>query len=488
MANVADTVRMEAATLVSRPARPRVPGSRSDGVLAARIRAGDDGAFEALYDRYHRNLLAFCHHMLASREEAEDALQHTFLAAYRALRAGDDVIGVKPWLYTIARNRCVSVLRARRDAVALDDRAAATEGLAAAVERRADLRLLVRDVQRLAPDQRAALVLFELGDHSHEEIAAVLGVRREKVKALVFQAREALMGWRAAREAPCAHVREQLATLSGSALRRATIRRHVEQCSGCADYEAEVRRQRSALAIALPVVPAAGLKAAVLGSALGGSGLAAATGAGGTAGAAGGLAGLGTHGIAAKVLVVAALAGGAGATGYVAVDELQQGHRPPAPREQHASPGSGAARAAAPGGGHANAAAPSGPAALATLTTSSMTAAHEVKARRDRGRALGTKVPHGKAVAPGQLKAPGSPAQGKALGAAKVKAQRATTGRAKPPRHQVKTRPPKKHTVKHAAAKMPRTGTPAAHTAPGQSPAGPPGQTRKQTDPSAKTP
>ena len=116
--------------------------------------------------------------------------------------------------------------------------------------------MLVRDVQRLPPDQRAALILFEVGDHSHKEIAAVLGVRREKVKALVFQAREALMGWRTARETPCAHVREQLATLRGRALGRGTIRRHVELCAGCADYEAAVRCQRAALAIALPVVPA----------------------------------------------------------------------------------------------------------------------------------------------------------------------------------------------------------------------------------------
>ena len=291
------------------------------------VRSGDDSAFEALYDAYHRRLLAFCQHMLGSREEAEDVLQHTFLAAYRSLRAGYEVVDLKPWLYTIARNRCLSVVRARREEVELDDAAPATEGLAAEVDRRADLRMLVRDVQRLPPDQRAALILFEVGDHSHKEIAAVLGVRREKVKALVFQAREALMGWRTARETPCAHVREQLATLRGRALGRATIRRHVELCSGCADYEAAVRCQRAALAIALPVVPAAGLRAAVLGSAAGGSGLGAAVGAGGATSAAGGLAGLGVNGVAAKVLLVTALVGGAGVARHATVDQPHQRRR-----------------------------------------------------------------------------------------------------------------------------------------------------------------
>ena len=76
-------------------------------------------------------------------------------------------------------------------------------------------------------------MLSELGDLSHDEIAEVLGVRRDKVKALVFQARESLAGWRAARETPCAEIREQLATLRGGALRRATLRRHLARCPGC---------------------------------------------------------------------------------------------------------------------------------------------------------------------------------------------------------------------------------------------------------------
>ena len=324
VAHLADTDGMQPTVLRPRFGRQPSSGERSEAELLTGIRSGDDAAFEALYDAYHRRLLAFCQHMLGSREEAEDVLQHTFLAAYRSLRAGYEVVDLKPWLYTIARNRCLSVVRARREELELDEAVPATEGLAAEVDRRADLRMLVRDVQRLPPDQRAALILFEVGDHSHKEIAAVLGVRREKVKALVFQAREALMGWRTARETPCAHVREQLATLRGRALGRATIRRHVELCSGCADYETAVRSQRAALAIVLPVAPAAaGLRAAMLGSAAGGSGLGAAVGATGATSTAGGLAGLGVNAVAAKVLLVTALIGGAGVARHATADQAQ---------------------------------------------------------------------------------------------------------------------------------------------------------------------
>jgi RNA polymerase sigma factor (sigma-70 family) len=349
-----------------------------DDRLVARVRAGDDAAFEIIYDRYYRGLLAFCGHMLGSRQEAEDALQHSFASAYRALRGSAGDIDLRPWLYTIARNRCLSALRAQRAQVSADGLAAQVgpfEGMSAQVQLRADLRELVDELQRLPDDQRAALVLFELGDESHAQIAAVLGVRREKVKALVFQAREALMRARDARATPCVEIREQLANDAGRVPRRSVARRHIDRCPGCADFEREVRRQRAAFAAILPLVPTVGLKASVLGFTLGGGGGgavalggagagggatvaaggalaaggvggggvagsagAAAAGAIGTAGAAGVATGLATGGagaglaslpgkaVVAKILSVVAL-GGAGAQAQVHSDRPA---RPPA--------------------------------------------------------------------------------------------------------------------------------------------------------------
>jgi RNA polymerase sigma factor (sigma-70 family) len=322
---------LQTATRVSARAgsrsRRRALRGRSDEALVARVRAGDDRAFELIFDRYHRGLLAFSSQMLGVREEAEDAVQHTFMAAYRAMRATGGEIRLRAWLYTIARNRCLSVLRGRREQVAFDESRGATDGLAADVDRRAELRGLLGDLERLPEEQRAALVLFELGDHSHDEIAEILGVRREKVKALVFQAREALAGWRRARETPCNEIREQLATLRGAALKRATLRRHVARCEGCRAFETEVRRQRAAMGALLPIAPTAGFKAAVLSSVLGGG--AAASGVGGGAA----VAGLGAaKGLAAKSMLCAVIAGSAGSAGYVAVHRID-GHRAPVPKQ-----------------------------------------------------------------------------------------------------------------------------------------------------------
>ena len=116
-----------------------------------------------------------------------------------------------------------------------------TEHLAAEVDRRNDLRDLLRDVAGLPEEQRAALVLSELGDMGHDEIAAVLGCRREKVKALVFQARSSLIASRTARETPCAEIREQIATLRGGSLRRTELRRHLRECPGCREFRDQVR-------------------------------------------------------------------------------------------------------------------------------------------------------------------------------------------------------------------------------------------------------
>jgi RNA polymerase sigma factor (sigma-70 family) len=307
---------MEAATL-RLPGRLQRPGLRradTDGRLVAEVRSGDSRAFETIFDRYHGPLLSFCRHMLGRRDEAEDALQQTFMSAYRSMVSSDRPIQLRAWLFTIARNHCISILRARRETASLDEVASATDGLAAEVQRREDLRNMLADVGRLPDDQRAALVLAELGALSHQEIAAVLGCRPGKVKALVFQARTSLNASRNARETPCEDVREQLATLAGGALRRSGVRRHLRACSGCRQFGAEVQRQRRAMAVLLPVAPTIGLKHAVLAGvglqAVGGA--AVVGGAAGTGAAAAGAGLLGGSAGATKLIAAGVLAAGAG--------------------------------------------------------------------------------------------------------------------------------------------------------------------------------
>ena len=142
-----------------------------------------------------------------------------------------------------------------------------TDGLAAEVEQREELRALVADLRRLPDDQRAALLLAELGELTHVEVARVIGVRQGKVKALVFQAREALAAASHARSLSCRSIREELSVATGAGLRRRHLRDHLTQCEGCREFSEQVRAQRAALAVVLPVVPSVGLHEAIVGGA-----------------------------------------------------------------------------------------------------------------------------------------------------------------------------------------------------------------------------
>src|SRR3954451_8011594 len=145
-----------------------------DDRLVEQVRRGNDEAFEVIFDRHHRGFLSFCRHMLASVEEAEDAVQHTFIQAYDSIRRSSRELKLKAWLYAIARNRCLSILRARREQAA-ELAEIPTAGLSEEVQQRAELRELLGDLRDLPEPQRAALVLSEMGDLSHADIATVVG-------------------------------------------------------------------------------------------------------------------------------------------------------------------------------------------------------------------------------------------------------------------------------------------------------------------------
>jgi RNA polymerase sigma factor (sigma-70 family) len=286
-----------------------------DERLVAQLRRGNDTAFEVLYDRHHAGVLSYCRHMLGSRDEAEDALQQAFVSAHADIVASDKPIRFKAWIYAIARNRCLSILRARREQPSDDLDRVSMGGLSDEVQNRAELRELLTDMRELPDDQRSALILSELGDLSHAEVAEVIECEVAKVKSLVFQARSGLMERRQARETPCEEIREQLATLRGGSLRRGPLRRHLKACPGCSEFRDDVRRQRQMVAAVLPVMPTLALRENAL----------AAVGIGASSAGSGALLGGGGAVFAAKAglskVAVIVIATGGAVGGAVAVEE-----------------------------------------------------------------------------------------------------------------------------------------------------------------------
>jgi RNA polymerase sigma factor (sigma-70 family) len=327
---------MDASVLPGHPAYVRRSRAAlrmaSDKRLVALVRAGEAVAFEVLYDRHARKLLSFCRHMLGSRQDGEDALQRTFASAYRALLVDDREIELRPWLYAIARNECLSILRQRHPTGELDGAEPATEGLSSRVEGREDLRDLLADLHTLPERQRAALLLSELGGFTHAQIAQAVGARPDQIKAYVFQARSNLIAERDARERSCVEVRAQLASTRGAGLLQRELSRHLRRCRGCREYSAALRRQRQALAIVLPVAPSLALRSAVLRAALGSAhGPSASTG---IAGAGLALTNSGGKALLTKGLAVIALAGVSAGAGTLALHAVSRHH----PRAQAPAP------------------------------------------------------------------------------------------------------------------------------------------------------
>jgi RNA polymerase sigma factor (sigma-70 family) len=334
----------------------RLLALRGDAALVARVRAGDVAAFEVLYERHLPAILSFCRHMLGSPDEGEDAVQNVFVSAHRHLLADAREINLKPWLYAIARNRCLSMLRARREDV-VEDVEVSTKGLDEVVQQRADLRSLLADLRDLPEDQRAALMLTELGDLSHAEVAEVLECEPVQVKGFVFRARSGLAERREAREASCEDIRIELADARGGGVRRGRLKHHLKACPPCAAFMGDLRRQRKMMGLILPVAPTIGLKDSVLGALTAGGG-GAAGGAAVAGGAAATAAGLGPAGGAvslvtasvAKIAAVGVLAGGAGVA--VVAGDVDRSPSPPAQRAEPApAPSPGGVSPLVPDGG-----------------------------------------------------------------------------------------------------------------------------------------
>jgi RNA polymerase sigma factor (sigma-70 family) len=165
---------------------------QSDDRLVALARSGHERAFEAIVDRYRRPLLRFCRGILPE-SRAEDAVQQTFINAHTALTESDDAVALKPWLFKIARNASLNMLRQNGwnyDQIPLD-----LDGVRRpdqVIEQRIELQETVSAMNDLPERQRSALVMRELEGRSYEEIGLALGANDGAVRQLLNRARGAL--------------------------------------------------------------------------------------------------------------------------------------------------------------------------------------------------------------------------------------------------------------------------------------------------------
>ena len=150
-------------------------------------RRGEPWALERCYEAYHVRVYGLCYQLLGRPEDAQDAMQATFLNAFRELPRFRGEGALRNWLFRIAVNQANRMLRKRREVVELVEETVEVEDDAPAVVDR----LAVRDaLVRLRPAHRAVLVLRFWEELSYTEIAAVLGLPLPVVKMRLHRARE----------------------------------------------------------------------------------------------------------------------------------------------------------------------------------------------------------------------------------------------------------------------------------------------------------
>jgi RNA polymerase sigma factor (sigma-70 family) len=289
-----------------------------DERLARHAAAGSRDAFAVIFERHHQGLYRYCRSML-DHDDASDALQMTMTAALRSLPGERREVALKPWLYRIAHNEAISLLRRRRPTVELAEDVASAAGPQEQVELRQRFGELLGDLRELPERQSGALVMRELNDLSYTEIAATFDISEAAAKQSVYHARLALGQFAEGREMKCESARKALSDGDGRVLRGLKLRAHLRHCEDCTTFKAAFLQRRASLSMLAPPI-APGAAAALLegvmhggGGAGGGGLLALLSGAGGK---------LAASGAALKTASAVGVAVVVGAAGVATVGEL----------------------------------------------------------------------------------------------------------------------------------------------------------------------
>ena len=228
---------------------------------------------------------------------------------------------MKPWLYRIARNESVEMLRKRRDAAELEPEQVPVAAVTETAETRERLRTLLADLEQLPERQRAALVMRELSGLDFDQIGAAFGTSAAVARQTLYEARLSLRQLEAGREMRCDEVMLELSDADGRVTRRRDIRAHLRNCADCRAFRDQIAERHEDLAalVPLPLAASAGLLQGVLGSGAGaGAAAAGASGIGAGAGAASG--GMGAIGVGAgKAIATSALVKSAATAAVVVV-------------------------------------------------------------------------------------------------------------------------------------------------------------------------
>ncbi len=164
-----------------------------DRELVRRVLAGQTDDFRALVDRHQQPIFRFASELLGNREEAEDVTQDAFLAAFANLSGYDSSRAVfSTWLFTIARNRCINLLKQSRPFAFNELDSIADVTSADPIVSQELSQQLDRALASLPVEQRSAFVLAEIEELPYAEIARIERTSLGTVKSRIHRAKQRL--------------------------------------------------------------------------------------------------------------------------------------------------------------------------------------------------------------------------------------------------------------------------------------------------------
>ncbi len=170
----------------------------TDGQILELLAAGEAArAFEIVLERYEAKVFRLCCAILRERSLAEDTAQEALIRIWKALPRFDGRAAISTWIYTIARNRCMTALQRRRDLQSLSDPGVEHEAEAATAvmprEGEEPSALLKELVDALPERYRRTVTLYYYEERSVSEVALALGTAEGTVKTTLFRARAMLL-------------------------------------------------------------------------------------------------------------------------------------------------------------------------------------------------------------------------------------------------------------------------------------------------------
>lgn len=219
----------------STPLHPDGYALLEDQRLAALAGAGDGDAAGEIHARYAAGLLTYVRSIVRDPDDAQDVVQQTMLNALQSLHRRELEAPLRPWLYRIAHNTSISLLRRRRPADELDHEVLAGREDSAEAEliAREHLRELVDDIAALPERQRTAVMLHDVAGLPHEDLARELQTTPGAARQTLAAARSSLRDAAAGREVPCDDVRRLLRGGDRRRLRARPMKAHLRACGGC---------------------------------------------------------------------------------------------------------------------------------------------------------------------------------------------------------------------------------------------------------------